>query len=337
MVKRFVKFVSLLFLFSLIFSIFSISLTSAFSFSGLFDKLTGKVPTGQIITLVNNPNYTDNSTYIGVDSCIESDYLNIFEKGWVKHKCANCDSYQILNEYCDSANSSKIYEYYCNGLLSGENKDGKPILRAYACPGAYNQKMPDGSIVNCEGICSNGLCLQITTPSLCRWNGKWVINGTSVNIENTSMINSSNISVSVPVSNFSVNIKNTSTINSSNISVSIPVSNFSVNLGFQSDKNQTEISSILSDGRKAKIIVTPQIASQKAIEEIGEIGFNITLKELGEGQEIKAVYFLQAEKKVKLFGFIDKKARIQVEVDAENDGEIISIKKPWWAFLARGI
>jgi hypothetical protein len=89
----------------------------------------------------------------------------------------------------------------------------------------------------------------------------------------------------------------------------------------------------LSNGRVAEIKVMPETASALAVERLGELGFNITLKEVGG----KAVYHIEAEKEAKIFGFIKSKAKIELYIDAESDGKIISINKPWWAFLASGI
>jgi hypothetical protein len=89
----------------------------------------------------------------------------------------------------------------------------------------------------------------------------------------------------------------------------------------------------LSNGRKAKIKIMPDKASEAAINRLGELGFNITLRETGG----KAVYHFEGIKEGKLFGFIKKNAKVEVEVDAEADGKILSVKKPWWSFLAKGI
>lgn len=92
----------------------------------------------------------------------------------------------------------------------------------------------------------------------------------------------------------------------------------------------------LSNGRKAEIKIMPETASEIAIKKLGQLGFNVTLKEVGIGNETKAIYHLETIKTVKLFGFINKKAKIQLDVDAENEGKIISMNKPWWSFMAKG-
>jgi len=56
-----------------------------------------------------------------------------------------------------------------------------------------------------------------------------------------------------------------------------------------------------------------------------------------EDEEIEldeeGVYRYRARKKVKVFGFIRAKARIRARINSET-GEIIRLRKPWWAFLA---
>jgi hypothetical protein len=89
----------------------------------------------------------------------------------------------------------------------------------------------------------------------------------------------------------------------------------------------------LSNGRKAEIKIMPETASARAIERLAGLGFNLTLKEVGKGSETKAIYEADAEKSVKLFGFIKKQMRMQVQIDAETGTTIL--RKPWWVFLVR--
>ena len=80
-----------------------------------------------------------------------------------------------------------------------------------------------------------------------------------------------------------------------------------------------------------KVKIMPETASGKAIERLGQLGFNISLKEVG--QDKKPVYEVSGVNEGKMLGFFKIKGRVSVEVDAET-GEIIKIKKPWWSFLA---
>lgn len=88
-----------------------------------------------------------------------------------------------------------------------------------------------------------------------------------------------------------------------------------------------------SNGRKAQIKVMPETASIRARERLGELGFNVSLKEVGND---KVAYEVSAEKEGKIFGLFNAKGKVSAMVDAET-GDVISVKKPWWAFLASGI
>lgn len=96
--------------------------------------------------------------------------------------------------------------------------------------------------------------------------------------------------------------------------------------------NKTRIRARMSDGRKAEVKIMPETASLRARERLGELGFNITLKEVGK----KAVYDVEGEKEAKVLGMFKKRARVNAEIDAET-GEVTKVKKPWWAFAATGI
>ncbi|MEK6855322.1 MAG: hypothetical protein AABX73_03820 [Nanoarchaeota archaeon] len=91
----------------------------------------------------------------------------------------------------------------------------------------------------------------------------------------------------------------------------------------------------LSNGRKAEIKIMPETASQKAIERLGELGFNVTLKEVGSGDKTKAVYELTGNKEGKFLGIFKIIAKVRAQVDAETGD--VKVIKPWWSFLASGI
>lgn len=87
------------------------------------------------------------------------------------------------------------------------------------------------------------------------------------------------------------------------------------------------------DNKDGKIKIMPETASQKAIEKLGELGFSIQLKEVGQGDSGKYVYEAEGDKEVRILGFFKAKMRIKAQVNAEN-GEVSRIRKPWWSFLA---
>jgi len=104
-------------------------------------------------------------------------------------------------------------------------------------------------------------------------------------------------------------------------------------------QNKTKLETKLSNGRNAEIKIMPDAASEKALERlrlkncIEEEGCNLELKEVGQGEEVKLAYELKTQRKAKIFGLFGTEMQVQAHVDAEN-GEIIQMKKPWWAFLA---
>jgi len=69
------------------------------------------------------------------------------------------------------------------------------------------------------------------------------------------------------------------------------------------------------------------------LKKIGQIDENIVLKEI---EENKIIYELTLEKEGKIFGLIKTKGKVSNQFDLET-GEVLKIKKPWWAFLAKGI
>jgi hypothetical protein len=97
------------------------------------------------------------------------------------------------------------------------------------------------------------------------------------------------------------------------------------------ESNETTVKAKLSNGTRQNIKVMPETASLRARERLGELGFNITLKEVGK----ELVYEVDAEKEGKVFGLFRAKGKVQALVNAET-GEV-SVKKPWWAFTASGI
>ncbi|MDD3263846.1 MAG: hypothetical protein PHT94_03040 [Candidatus Nanoarchaeia archaeon] len=103
---------------------------------------------------------------------------------------------------------------------------------------------------------------------------------------------------------------------------------------------ETKVMLQLNNGRKAEIKIMPQTASQVALNrlKINAERFNqsmeIILKEVGNGNESRAVYNMKLDQEAKLFGFIKTKMNVEVDVDAQSS-EIVSVKNPWWAFLAK--
>jgi hypothetical protein len=103
--------------------------------------------------------------------------------------------------------------------------------------------------------------------------------------------------------------------------------------------NQTRLRVKLSNGANAEVKIMPDAASVKAMEQLRlnvcseENACQMELKEVGQGEQMTAAYEVKAQKKAKLFGFIDVDMDVDAQINAES-GEIIRSGKPWWAFLA---
>jgi hypothetical protein len=111
--------------------------------------------------------------------------------------------------------------------------------------------------------------------------------------------------------------------------------------GNKSEINEN-VSIYLGNGRKANLKIMPHVARQRALERLRlkvcneDNNCSIELKEVGkgEGNRTRAAYEVQILRHHKLLGMFRIKARNRVQIDAET-GEIIGVKKPWWAFLSR--
>lgn len=101
---------------------------------------------------------------------------------------------------------------------------------------------------------------------------------------------------------------------------------------------RTQFKVKLSNGQNSEIKIMPDTASARAMERLQlkvcqPENCQIELKEVRQGEQIRAAYEVQAQKQVKLLGLFKSKMQVQAQIDAEN-GEVISSKKPWWAVFA---
>jgi len=124
--------------------------------------------------------------------------------------------------------------------------------------------------------------------------------------------------------------------------VQLRVNNISADCGFnltqRQVQNRTVLETKLSNGRNAEIKVMPDSASGVALQRLGlkscvEGECNIELKEVGRGEGIKIAYEVNTQRQSKFLGLFGARMQVQAQVDAET-GEVIRVKKPWWAFLA---
>jgi len=111
------------------------------------------------------------------------------------------------------------------------------------------------------------------------------------------------------------------------------------NMTQETVQNKTKLRVHLSNGVNAEIKIMPDVAAQKALERLRlkvcseENECKIELKEVGSGQEIKLAYELKTQRRAKVLGIFGAKMEVKAQVEAEN-GDIIKVDKPWWAFLA---
>src|SRR3989344_1173146 len=93
---------------------------------------------------------------------------------------------------------------------------------------------------------------------------------------------------------------------------------------------------ILSDGREAIIRITSEEAKQTAeasleIEDCSDCEVELTETEVNN--EAQLVYEFKAEKEAKVFGIFKTHMDVEANVNAEI-GQVVSVEKPWWSFLA---
>ena len=94
----------------------------------------------------------------------------------------------------------------------------------------------------------------------------------------------------------------------------------------------------LSNGRNAEVKVMPDRASATALKRLrakcSDRNCTVELKEVNIDGRTRLVYEIQTDKDSNVFLLFKNKMIVKAQVDAET-GEIISAKKPWWAFIAK--
>ena len=114
-----------------------------------------------------------------------------------------------------------------------------------------------------------------------------------------------------------------------------------LNLSIEDIENGTVgqiLRAYLSNGRYADIKIIPDTASEIALKRLRakciDRNCSLELKEVGKGNETRLKYELETEKDSNIFFIIKRKMKVIAEIDPET-GEVLSIKKPWWAFMAK--
>lgn len=104
------------------------------------------------------------------------------------------------------------------------------------------------------------------------------------------------------------------------------------------NNGQSSVEVGLSNGNNAELKVMPSTASETALAKLKLSVCNaansctIKLKEV-PGNSGKIEYNVQIDRHSKILGIFQKKMTVSAEVDAQT-GNVISVHKPWWAFLA---
>jgi len=104
-------------------------------------------------------------------------------------------------------------------------------------------------------------------------------------------------------------------------------------------QDRTQLKMGLSNGQNSEIRIMPNTASETGLARLGlktcseENECQIELKEVMQGNQLKAAYEINTQRQSKFLGLFQAKMQVQAQVDAET-GEIIGMNKPWWAFLA---
>ena len=107
----------------------------------------------------------------------------------------------------------------------------------------------------------------------------------------------------------------------------------------ETENNKTKLKTRLSNGRNAEIKIMPGVAAEKALERLrlkvcsADNNCSIELKEVGNSKDGQLAYEVQAQRHSRILAIFKAKMQVKAQVDAET-GELIRIKKPWWAFLA---
>lgn len=104
-------------------------------------------------------------------------------------------------------------------------------------------------------------------------------------------------------------------------------------------ENKTKLKVQLSNGVNAEVKLMPDVASERALERLrlkvcsSENNCTLELKEVGKEDAPKLAYEVQIERHSRILGIFQAKMQVKTQVDAQ-DGEVIKVDKPWWAFLA---
>jgi putative hemolysin len=111
-----------------------------------------------------------------------------------------------------------------------------------------------------------------------------------------------------------------------------------MNLTAEEINSNVVLKAYLSNGKWAVIKTMPDSASEVAQERLqikcAERNCTLELKEVAVNGKPKIAYDVSTKRDSKLFGLFKKNMPVVAQVDADS-GEVTSVKRPWWAFLAK--
>jgi cysteine-rich repeat protein len=99
--------------------------------------------------------------------------------------------------------------------------------------------------------------------------------------------------------------------------------------------NRSRMKAKLSTGAEQDIIFLPDEALQVAFDELTSQNITIELREITEGNTVKAVFSAKTIKPGRLLGIFNTQVNLETLIDTET-GEIIKTNRPFWAFLVIG-
>lgn len=105
-----------------------------------------------------------------------------------------------------------------------------------------------------------------------------------------------------------------------------------IEIGEEFEEDGVKLKAKLSDGSEQEIKIMPDRASEIAIERLKTKNFEIELKEVGEENNLKAVYIAQVDDTGRLLGLFKVKIKSKAQIDSET-GEILNLERQWWNFL----
>lgn len=200
-----------------------------------------------------------------------------------------------------------LQKYIDEGIFSNEELGNKNILLESYCPSDTYSSFPKTQVLSktyeCPNGCEDGACIKLSDDEE----------------EPTIQQTTTSQQPKFYIQNKEVNVEGTI----------LEVDGESVKsfLNIVEEDSKIYVKTSMGD-KEIKILPEEAIFNANKIENVNEI---VIGQEDGE-----AVYLISGTKKARLFFIFSIIAEVEQKINVE-DGELVSIKKPWWSFLALGI